>query len=205
MYKGRKVLDKEISKPIKRVKARKKSSSAKSFQALKSYGVGKDNDGSAEHEQRQIEMGSKELEDNTQVALYAEWQTKAWSPPYVGPNDPIPVNEYNNIELELLNPGLCHVNEPQVAKVAKKLGIPYAPCLLGFEGHGGNRTPTVRGIVVHEHNALLLREASAEVVSQSIEDEHNNRQKAIYAKWKRLIVGVLTKARLEREYGSDEK
>ena len=77
----------------------------------------------------------------------------------------------------------------------------YAPCLLGFEGHGGNRTPTVRGIVVHEHNADLLREASVELVSKSIEDENESRRRAIYARWKKLLVGVLTKDRLEREYG----
>ena len=81
------------------------------------------------------------------------------------------------------------------------LGSPYAPCLLGFEGHGGSCTPTIRGIVVHEHNADLLREASVELVSKSIEDEHETRKREIYSRWKRLLVGVLTKDRLDREYG----
>lgn len=78
---------------------------------------------------------------------------------------------------------------------------PYSPCLLGFEGHGGNRTPSIRGIVVHDHNVDLLREASVEVHSKAIEDENENRRKAIYTKWKKLLVGALTKDRLEREYG----
>lgn len=78
---------------------------------------------------------------------------------------------------------------------------PYAPCLLGFEGHGGNRTPTIRGIVVHAHNADLLREASVEVVSKSIEDENQSRRRKIFLRWKKLLEGVLTKDRLEREYG----
>jgi len=85
--------------------------------------------------------------------------------------------------------------------VAKKLSIPYAPCLLGFEGHGGNRTPTIRGIVVHEHNAELLREAFTEYASSALEQEFEQRHASIYLKWKRLIVGILTKARLEEEYG----
>ena len=123
LYKGRKVLEKEITKPVKRVKARAKSSSGASFKALKSYGVGKGNDGSIENENRQLEMASKPLEDKTHVDLFAVWQTEAWSPKYVGPNDPIPVNEYKNVELELLNPGLSHINEPRVASVAKKLGM----------------------------------------------------------------------------------
>lgn len=78
---------------------------------------------------------------------------------------------------------------------------PYAPCLLGFEGHNGNRTPNIRGIVVHNHNAELLREASVEVVSRNVEQEHEKRRKAVYSRWKRLLVGILTQDRLEREYG----
>jgi xeroderma pigmentosum group C-complementing protein len=74
---------------------------------------------------------------------------------------------------------------------------------LGFEGHGGNRTPTIRGIVVHEHNDELLREAHVEMESQLVEDEYKERQRLIYGKWKRLIKGVLTKERLAREYVND--
>ena len=78
---------------------------------------------------------------------------------------------------------------------------PYAPCLLGFAGHGGNRTPTIRGIVVHEHNAELLLEAHVEMASQILEQTHEEQQSSILKKWKRLLVGVLTKERLERDYG----
>lgn len=74
-------------------------------------------------------------------ALFAVWQTEEWTPTPVGPQDPIPVNEFNNIELALLNPGLAHVEIRGASKVAKKLGIPYAPCLTGFEGHGGTEHP----------------------------------------------------------------
>ena len=81
---------------------------------------------------------------------------------------------------------------------------PYAPCLLGFEGHGGNRTPTIRGIVVHEHNAELLLEAHVEMASQILEQEHQEQQSSVYKKWKRLLVGILTKERLERDYGKDD-
>ena len=152
MYRGRKVKDDELNKPIKRVKARKKPT-PKGFQALRSYGVGAGNDGSEEARQRDIAKGSgQEGENDGMQNLYAIWQTLPWSPIPVGPNDAIPTNEYKNVELKLLNPGLVHLDEVGASKVAKKLGIPYAPCLLGFEGHGGNRTPSIRGIVVHEHN-----------------------------------------------------
>ena len=198
---GRQVRQSELSKPIKQVKARKKPAS-KNFKALKSYGVGESNDGSAERRLQDIQDASQPLEDGMD-RLYAEWQTDPWSPPPVAPTDPIPVNDYKNVELELLNPGLVHIEYRGIAKVAKKLGIPYAPCMLGFEGQGGNRVPTVRGIVVHAHNEMLLREAGAEVTSHALEQENTNRRRLVLKRWKKLLVGLLTKDRLEREYGDE--
>ena len=198
-YLGRKVRSSELSKPIKQVKARKKPAS-KNFKALKSYGVGDTNDGSAERRLQDINDASQPLEDGMDW-LYAIWQTDPWSPSPVGPADPIPVNEYKNVELELLNPGLVHIDYRGIAKVAKKLGIPYAPCMLGFEGQGGNRVPTVRGIVVHAHNEILLREAGAEVTSHALEQENSSRRRLVLKRWKKLLVGMLTKDRIEREYG----
>ena len=194
-YQGRKVREAELSKPAKTVKARKKSA-PKTFRALTSYGV-------SDTSEQKVDDESY-VEDDGMDHIFGRWQTEEWSPEPVGPNDEIPVNEYKNIELALINPGLVHLEVRGIAKVAKKLGIPYAPCLLGFEGHGGNRTPTIRGIVVHEHNADLLRCAYTEWESQAVEQEHAQRRKAIYGRWKRLIVGILTKERLDRQYGGEE-
>jgi len=199
LYRGRKVRVSEMARPIKRVKARKKPAS-EGFKALKSYGVGESNDGGEEFQKKQLVDGEAPLEDGKEN-IYASWQTDAWSPPPVSPNDPIPVNEHNNVELELLNPGLVHLQLQRIAKLAKKLGIPYAPCLLGFEGHGGNRTPTIRGIVVHAHNEVLLGEAHAEMTTHLLEEEHENHEKAMWKKWRRLLDGVLIRDRLEKEYG----
>ena len=200
-YQGHKV--KKGEKPVKIVKARKKAT-PKTFRALSSYGVGASNDGSEERRAQDIALAETALEDGMTEPLFAIWQTEPWSPAVVGPNDPIPVNEYKNVELELLNPGLVHINIRGAAKVAKKLSIPYAPCLLGFEGHGGNRTPTIQGIVVHQHNAEMIREALTEVTHFQAANEHENRRKAIMLKWKKLMVGLLTKERLEREYGGND-
>jgi xeroderma pigmentosum group C-complementing protein len=197
LYNGRKVQDNELPKPAKIVKARKKPIQ-KGFQALSSYGT------TTDHQDVDLKLKLNPLEeDDGNNKLYGIWQTKKWSPPYVGPNDKIPVNDHRNVELELLNPGLVHLELYRIAKAAKQLGVPYAPCLLGFEGHGGNRTPTIRGIVVHEHNADLLREAHVEMQSQLVETEYKERQREIYGKWKRLIKGMMTKERLAREYAND--
>ena len=203
LYEGRKVHASELNKPILKVKARKKPSStaAHQFQALATYGVGTTNDGSAKSRAKQIEEASKpDGGGDGKTKLYGSWQTAKWSPPRVSPNDPIPVNCHKNIELELLNPGLVHVELRHVAKVAKKLGLPYAPCMLGFER---SNKPNIRGIVIHEHNEELLREAQVGMADFLLQQEYEAKRRDILLKWKRLLVGVLTKDRLEREYGDD--
>jgi Rad4 beta-hairpin domain 1/Rad4 beta-hairpin domain 3/Rad4 beta-hairpin domain 2 len=202
LYQGRKVRKEELKRPILKVKARKKATGA-GFKALKTYGVGSSNDGSEEAIEKQIYDASQPLGDG-KVHLFGSWQTDPWSPEVVGPNDDIPVNDYDNVELELLNPGLVHIDLRGVAKTAKKLSIPYKPCLIGFEGHGGNRTPTIRGIVVHAHNETLLRDAHTEVSHHLQKKEEENKNNAILRRWKRLMVGVLTMDRLERSYGHDD-
>jgi xeroderma pigmentosum group C-complementing protein len=206
LYKGRQVRSNELAKPVKRVKARKKPIS-KNFKALKSYGFDATNDGSEQQRSEIIRHASQPLEENDgMVNLYAHWQTDPWSPTPVDPTDAIPVNEYKNIERDLLNPGLVHIDARGVAAVAKKLGIPYAPCMLGFEPgqDGGTRVPCIRGIVVHAHNEAIMREASAEVSSYTMQQEQDSRRRAALQRWKKLFVGLLTKDRLEREYKDDD-
>lgn len=208
LYQGRKVKDCEIGNPVKQVKTRKKpsaaaaSSSKNNFQALSSYGIS---------EEAQLDMISTindknkvnvdgigaVCDDNGMDNLYGKWQTVSWSPPYVGPNDIIPTNDYRNVELSLLNPGLSHLDQTGLAPIAKKLGIPYAPCMLGYEGSH----VIVRGIVVHDHNVTLIREASVEMQSFTIEKEIQDKRNAVIHRWKRLVVGLLTKERLDRAYG----
>jgi len=200
LYTGRKVKEEELSKPIKIVKARSKPIK-KGFQTLRSYGVS--NVEMQKDSKEDILKRMHEEDFHGKYLLYGRWQTDAWSPPPVHPNDVIPVNDHGNVELELINPGLVHLEKSRIAFVSKKLGIPYAPCLIGFEGHGGNRTPTIRGIVVHEHNAEILMEAHTEYESQLVEQDHQEKQRNIYKRWKRLIVGMMTQDRLDKEYAND--
>ena len=46
----------------------------------------------------------------------------------------------------------------------------------------------------------LLNEAYFEYESQQVEAEVESRRRDILKKWKRLVVGILTKDRLDREY-----
>ncbi|KAL7454047.1 hypothetical protein ACHAWC_005678, partial [Mediolabrus comicus] len=164
LYEGRKVKVSELENPVKRVKARKKRQQ-KGFQALESYGITE-----SAQDEAIASIDEKKDDDDDQVMddLYGKWQTEPWSPPYVSPSDPIPINEFKNVEKELLNPGLTHMEQAGLGVIARKLGVPYAPCMLGFERRG---TPKIKGIVVHDHNVELIREASVEWESHVAEKE----------------------------------
>ena len=140
------------------VKAKIKSTKSDGFQALKSFGVRC----LITQEQDLLDRKTDNSEKSDRMeSLYLIWQTRKWLPPFVSANDKIPVNEYRNVELVLLNPGLVHLRKKRIANVAKKLSILYAPRLVRFEG----AKPKIQGIVVHEHNSELLFEGHVECES----------------------------------------
>jgi len=200
LYERRKVRETEINTPAKVVAPKRTIKRTKAFKALSTYGIKSD-----DTEAQQLgALNSMEIFDDAgKVRLYGIWQTDPWTPKYISLNDDIPRNEYGNVEKAMLNPGLEHIKEPRMSLVAKKLGIPYAPCLVGFEGP--LRTPSIQGIVVHHQNVNLLREAYVELESHNVEKEYQKKQKVIFLRWKRLIVGMQTKDRLEKEYGGHKR
>lgn len=200
LYERRKVRDAELSKPAKVVTPKRTIKRPKTFKALSTYGINNDD---TDVQQISAPNGMEIFDETGKVRLYGIWQTDPWMPKYISLNDDIPRNEYGNIEKAMINPGLEHIKEPRMSRVAKKLGIPYVPCLVGFEGP--LRAPSIQGIVVHHQNVTLLREAYVEFESHNVEKEYEKKQKLILLRWKRLIVGMQTKDRLEKEYGGCSK
>ena len=65
----------------------------------------------------------------------------------------VPKNEYGNVEFfecspALLPAGTEHVRGDQISRVASKLGLNYAPALVGFETRQGRQVPVLDGIIV---------------------------------------------------------
>jgi hypothetical protein len=167
-YKGFKVKASEEGDPIKRVKAREKPM-PKGFKALTSYGVGKANDGSEDFRLKEVETASQPLDDGMEDA-HAPWQTDPWSPPPVAPDERIPMNEFRNVELELLNPGLVHIDEPRAALVAKQLGMHVPPLsphpVLSFGLESNSNPSCLLCNTVHVHLACLVLKAMVGIVHQ---------------------------------------
>ena len=217
LFEGRKVKDSELSKPAKEVVKRKMAggdgaTSSTSFvsRASRRKGGGKqgfglstynlDTEGTKESMERQKKLAEEDVikegsKDKEMEALYGEWQTVPWSPPRVEPGGPIPRNEYNNIELALLNPGLVHMPTVGISRVAKKIGIDYAPCLVDFNFQSGR--PVIQGVVVHECNKVLLQDAWQEM-GEIVRKEH---EKVVVGRWRVMVTKLMLDKRLEEEWG----
>ena len=127
--------------------------------------------------------------------LYGRWQTDPWTPPLVGPSDAVPKNEHGNVELRLLNPGLSHLRIRGLARVCKKLGVDYAPCMVGFEEASGR--PRVEGVVVKDcHREAVL--AAKDEVDYRVE---KGRETEIVRRWEKLVYKVLIGKRVMEEWG----
>jgi xeroderma pigmentosum group C-complementing protein len=77
--------------------------------------------------------------------------------------------------------------------------------LLGFEGHGGNRTPTILRDCRSPAQCCSLNEAFVEFERHAMEREQTEHETKVLKRWKKLIHGILLKDRLERDYGVGDK
>ncbi|KAJ3086357.1 hypothetical protein HK102_013236 [Quaeritorhiza haematococci] len=153
--------------------------------------------------------------DPSKSGLFGEWQTDVYkAPPIV--DGKIPKNSYGNIEMfhpNMLPPGAAHLRLSGVGKIAKRLGIDYAsavdflfaPVKVGFEFHHNQSTPVVEGIVVAKEFEELLKEAYQENASRLEQQALEKRQTRVVGRWRRLVLKLLTRERLRRDYMDEDE
>jgi xeroderma pigmentosum group C-complementing protein len=74
----------------------------------------------------------------------------------------VPKNERGQVDLWadcLIPVGVVHLEQPRMSLLAKKLGIDYAPAMLGFEVRKRHSIPNIKGIVVCEEFKDILVDA----------------------------------------------
>ncbi|EQC39646.1 hypothetical protein SDRG_03077 [Saprolegnia diclina VS20] len=143
--------------------------------------------------------------DNT-MSLFGEWQTQEYvAPPVI--DGVVPKNEHGNIELwsdHCLPKGSVHLQLPRVAKVAKSLGVDFAPAVVGWEVKGGRNVPVLNGIVVADVVAAMVEDAHATMQHESIEKAIKHNQALIVKRWGTFAQKLLLRKRLRDEYGSGQ-
>ena len=112
----------------------------------------------------------------------------------------IPRNVYGNLDVyvpSMVPRGGAHIPHPETARAARIIGIDYADAVTGFSFKGRHGTAVTNGAVV----AAEYREAVEEVI-KAFEDERaqaeeEKRSLAAQKLWKRFLVGLRIRKRIE--------
>eukprot|EP00743_Colponemidia_sp_Colp-15_P012209 GILK01013816.1.p1 GENE.GILK01013816.1~~GILK01013816.1.p1 ORF type:complete len:1008 (-),score=135.54 GILK01013816.1:18-2771(-) len=147
--------------------------------------------------------GSQSATSGTAMtALYGEWQTYEYTPPAAA-NGLVPKNERGNVQLfgkQTLPAGTVHVRLSGAGMVAKRLGIDYAPAMMGFDIKGGRSVPIIDGVVVCAEHEEALRTAHKEMEQRRAEREKQKRIDSAKAKWRQVLKSLLVKKYMDEQY-----
>jgi xeroderma pigmentosum group C-complementing protein len=117
----------------------------------------------------------------------------------------IPINEHGNIEVwdglpQYVPRGAVYIEGSGCVKLAKSLGIQYAPAVTNFEMRNGRFYPKITGVVVILEHKQLIEDGMFEFTAINDEKEYQQNQKKVLDRWKTLVRSLLTRNRLREEY-----
>ncbi|KAI8143710.1 hypothetical protein BJV82DRAFT_609169 [Fennellomyces sp. T-0311] len=154
-------------------------------------------------EKRRAQELAKQEGETLKVGCYGEWQTEVFKPPAVV-DAVVPRNAYGRVDLftpEMLPIGAAHIPINGIGKIARRLGIDCVEAVVDFEFVRGRSVPVTNGVVVAKQNKAILLEAWEEHEQAESNKAIKKQEKEVYSRWRKLILGVLIEARLERDYG----
>ncbi len=157
---------------------------------------------------RAEEQARLEGREVAQEGLYAEFQTQLYVPPPVGEDGVIPTNGFGNIDLfvpSMLPANAVHLPFSGVHKTAKKLGVPYAEAITGFEFRKQRGMPKITGIVVAQQNAELVEEAFWQQEHEDALKQQTKKMERAMKNWRKLINAVRIAKRVKEQYGDKIK
>ena len=139
--------------------------------------------------------------------LFGEWQTEPWRPEAAADPLKVPKNARGQVDVfsdKMLPQGCAHVAIKGSGPVAKKLGIDYAPAMVGFERARGRSVPKILGVVVAKPNEQLLRDACAEAERERQRKAEQKARDEAMAAWRRLFRTMHDIRKFEQAMEEDE-
>ncbi|XP_021728088.1 DNA repair protein RAD4-like [Chenopodium quinoa] len=137
-----------------------------------------------------------------EVSLFGKWQTEPLClPPAV--NGIVPKNERGQVDVwseKCLPPGTVHLRFPRLVPVVKRLGINFAPAMVGFEFRNGRSIPVYEGIVVCTEFKETVLEAYAEEEQRREEEERKREERQALSRWYQLLSSMVVRQRLNNTY-----
>ncbi|KAG0290146.1 hypothetical protein BGZ96_006364 [Linnemannia gamsii] len=143
--------------------------------------------------------------NSDQVALFGEWQTEPYQPPWVV-DGRVPRNDYGRQDVftpAMVPIGGTHLKGRSIARVARQLGVDYVEAVTGFEFQSRRSVPVIQGIIVPTESAELVMDAYREVTHHADQEALKKKRVEVLRRWRKLIKGVVLRSRLMEEYGED--
>ena len=136
------------------------------------------------------------------LEIFGKWQTELYIPP-PAKDGKVPRNEYGNVELFqpwMLPKGTCHIPIQGLNKVARKLGIDCAPCMIGWAFDGGRPHPEFDGFVVCEEFQDTLMDAWNAEQEEKEKRDKEKKEKRVLDNWRKLVKGMLMYEKIRKKY-----
>ena len=152
---------------------------------------------------REVEDMQRQTGEKPTQGLYSWDQTEYIIPPPIE-DGVIPKNSYGNIDCfvpSMVPVGAVHLPMRGTVRICKKLGIDYAEAVTGFEFGSKLAVPVVQGVVVAEEHGKAVREGWEEFAEQQRIKEEGKLQAAILATWKKMLMGLRIRERVNETYG----
>uniref|UniRef100_A0A0E0IC32 Rad4 beta-hairpin domain-containing protein n=1 Tax=Oryza nivara TaxID=4536 RepID=A0A0E0IC32_ORYNI len=151
-----------------------------------------------------IQSNSNSNEDGLKptMELYGKWQLEPLQLPHAV-NGIVPKNERGQVDVwseKCLPPGTVHLRLPRIFQVAKRLGIDFAPAMVGFDYRNTRCLPVFDGIVVCSEFKNTILEAYAEQEERRQAEERKQEEAQALIRWYQLLCSVVTTQRLKDSY-----
>ncbi|CAM6099987.1 unnamed protein product [Calypogeia fissa] len=151
----------------------------------------------------EIELdGEEEKKEEKTTTLYGKWQTHPWQPPRAV-DGKVPRNERGQVDVwseKCIPPGTVHLRYPGLVPVAQKLGIDFAPAMVGFEVRRGRTFPVYDGIVVCEEFKDVIMDAHTVHEEARFSELWKKREENAAKRWRSLLQSMATRQRLQATY-----
>ncbi|KAF7100728.1 hypothetical protein CFC21_102206 [Triticum aestivum] len=150
------------------------------------------------------ESNSNEDELQATTELYGKWQLEPLQLPGAV-NGIVPKNERGQVDVwseKCLPPGTVHLSKPRIFQVAKRLGIDYAPAMIGFDYRSGRCAPIFDGIVVCAEFKNAILEACKEEEERRQAAERKQEEAQALSRWYQLLCSIVTRQRLKESYNA---
>lgn len=141
------------------------------------------------------------------VGMYSEDQTELYVPPPVE-NGVVPKNQFKNIDLyvpSMLPKGAVHMPYEGISVAARLVEVDYADAVVGFEYANRKMNAKKKGIVVAKEHAHAVMTAYNQLLEEQKEEDRQVMLAKALLRWRKFLVALRIKDRLDRRHGKIDK